>query len=250
MGQALIEGLAGHPGLALAAAFDVPGAPSIGRDVGVVVGDDVDAALAAADVLIDFTRPAGTLAHLAPCARHGEAAVVGTTGLDVAQKAALRDAGTRIPIVFAANMSVGVNVMLSLVSQAARARSGLRHRDRRGCHQHKIGAPSGTSAALGRGGRRGRRPLARRSRRSTRCTAGTGERAQGAIGFATLRGGDVVGEHTVIFAAEGERIELTHRATSRRLFVAGALRAAGFVAARRAEGAAGVFDMPHVLGLA
>ncbi|HTP99146.1 MAG TPA: 4-hydroxy-tetrahydrodipicolinate reductase, partial [Casimicrobiaceae bacterium] len=158
MGQALIESVRGQPGLVLAAAIDVLGAPSVGRDVGVVVGADVEAAVSAADVLVDFTRPAGTLAHLEACARRGVAAVVGTTGLDDAQKQALHGFGAAIPIVFAANMSVGVNVMLSLVEQAARALGAdfdieivEMH------HKHKIDAPSGTAlmlanaAAAGRG---------------------------------------------------------------------------------------------------
>ena len=249
MGQALIESVRGQPGLVLAAAIDVLGAPSVGRDVGVVVGADVEAAVSAADVLVDFTRPAGTLAHLEACARRGVAAVVGTTGLDDAQKQALHGFGAAIPIVFAANMSVGVNVMLSLVQQAARALGAdfdieivEMH------HKHKIDAPSGTALRLGEAAATGVGRALGGSAVYTRHGV-TGERKPGSIGFATLRGGDVVGEHTVIFASEGERVEIAHRATSRRLFVAGALRAVEFVASRRAAGVRGVFDMPDVLGL-
>jgi len=249
MGQALIEGVRADPRFTLAAALDVAGSPAVGRDVGVVIGADVDRAVASSDVLIDFTRPAGTLAHLAACARHGVGAVVGTTGLDEADKRALHAFGDKIPIVFAANMSVGVNVLLSLVQDAARALGDCvdieiveMH------HRHKVDAPSGTALRLGEAAAAG---LGRKlddiavpARQGI-----TGERKAGSIGFAALRGGDVVGEHTVMFASEGERVEITHRATSRKLFVAGALRAAEFVASKRSRGETGVFDMPDVLGL-
>lgn len=249
MGQALIEAVRADDRFTLAAAFDVAGSPAVGRDDGVVIGSDVDQAVSASDVLIDFTRPAGTLAHLAACVRHGVGAVVGTTGLDENDKRALHDFGKTIPIVFAANMSVGVNVLLSLVEDAARALGPAfdieiveMH------HKHKVDAPSGTALRLGEAAAAG---LGRKlgdvavpARHGI-----TGERKAGSIGFAALRGGDVVGEHTVMFASEGERIEITHRATSRKLFAAGALRAAEFVAAKRSRGETGVFDMPDVLGL-
>ena len=249
MGQALIEGIRADPRFSLAAALDVAGSPAVGRDVGVVIGTDVDRAVASSDVLIDFTRPAGTLAHLAACARHGVGAVVGTTGLDEADKRALNDFGNEIPIVFAANMSVGVNVLLSLVQDAARALGdGVDIEIVEMHHRHKVDAPSGTALRLGEAAAAG---LGRRlddiavpARHGI-----TGERKAGSIGFAALRGGDVVGEHTVLFASEGERIEITHRATSRKLFVAGALRAAEFVAQMCSRGERGVFDMPDVLGL-
>jgi 4-hydroxy-tetrahydrodipicolinate reductase len=249
MGQALIEAVRAADRFTLAAAFDVAGSPAVGRDAGVVVGSDVDQALSAADVLIDFTRPAGTLAHLAACARHGVGAVVGTTGLDQSDKRSLRDFGNRIPIVFAANMSVGVNVLLSLVEDAARALGpGFDIEIVEMHHRHKVDAPSGTALRLGEAAAAG---LGRKlDEVAVPARHGiTGERKPGSIGFAALRGGDVVGEHTVVFASEGERIEITHRATSRQLFVAGALRAAEFVAARRSRGETGVFDMPDVLGL-
>jgi len=257
MGQALIEASLTQPPVALAAALDVAGSPAIGHDAGerfgrvtgVVVGHDVHAALRGADVLIDFTRPEGTLAHVAECAAAGVGAVVGTTGLNEAQKAELAKHATRIPIVYAANMSVGVVVLLSLVEQAAASLGAdydveivEMH------HRHKVDAPSGTALQLGNAAAAGR------ERKLADCAVyaregHTGERAPGAIGFAVLRGGDVVGEHTVLFACEGERIEITHRATSRKLFVAGALRAAEFVAVKRSRGEVGVFDMPDVLGL-
>jgi 4-hydroxy-tetrahydrodipicolinate reductase len=249
MGQALIEGVRADHRFTLCAALDVEGSPAIGRDVGVVIGSEVDQAVASADVLIDFTRPAGTLAHLAACARRGVGAVVGTTGLGDDDKRALRDFGKSIPIVFAANMSVGVNVLLSLVEDVARALGpGFDIEIVEMHHKHKVDAPSGTALRLGEAAAAGLgrtlEEIAVPARHGI-----TGERKSGSIGFAALRGGDVVGEHTVMFASEGERIEITHRATSRKLFVAGALRAAEFVAARRARGEAGVFDMPDVLGL-
>jgi 4-hydroxy-tetrahydrodipicolinate reductase len=257
MGQALIGAALNDPTIALVAAFDLPGSPAVGADAGafagrrtgIVVGTDVEVALAAADVLVDFTRPEGTMAHVAACARTGTAAVVGTTGLSDAQKAELARHATALPVVYAANMSVGVNVLLSLVETAARSLGPdydieivEMH------HRHKVDAPSGTALRLGEAAAAGA------GRRLADCAVyarqgTTGERPAGAIGFATLRGGDVVGEHTVLFAGTGERIEITHRATSRQTFAAGALRAAAFVAARRAAGRSGLFDMRDVLGL-
>ncbi len=251
MGRALCAGIATDARLVLAAALDVPGSPAVGETVGAVrVDTDIEAAVAAGDVLIDFTRPAGTLAHLAACARHGVAAVVGTTGLDGAQKDVLRGYARTVPIVFAANTSVGVTVLLCLVEQAARALGpGFDIEVVEMHHRHKVDAPSGTALRLGEAAAAGLD--------TTLAAAGvyarhgdTGERKPGTIGFAALRGGDVVGEHVVVFAGEGERVEIAHRATSRQLFVAGALRAALFVGDRRAQGTAGLFDMPDVLGLA
>ncbi len=257
MGQALIEATLAADGLALAAAFDVAGSAAVdcdagerfGHVTGVIIGADPDAAVRAADVLIDFTRPEGTLAHLAAAARHGAGAVVGTTGLSTAEKAELGTIARKIPIVFAPNMSVGVNILLSLVETAAR-RLGADYDIEilEMHHKHKVDAPSGTALGLGEAAARGA------GRVLSDCAVFaregvTGERKQGSIGFAALRGGDVVGEHTVIFAGAGERIELSHRATSRQNFATGALRAARFVAARRAEGRAGLADMRDVLGL-
>ncbi len=257
MGQALIDAVTAAPGLVLSAALDVPGSPVLGTDpgapfghaTGVLIGSDLDAALKCSDVLIDFTRPAGTLAHLAACARHRVAAVVGTTGLDEAQKTALAEHARTVPVVFAANMSVGVNVLIDLVETAARALGPAydieiveMH------HRHKVDAPSGTALKLGEAAAAG--IDANLAERAVYAREGvTGERPSGAIGFATLRGGDVVGEHTVIYAGIGERIEISHRATSRQNFSAGALRAAHFVAGKRAAGEAGLFDMRDVLGL-
>ncbi len=257
MGQALIEATLADSGFALAAALDIAGSPSRGRDAGerigrmtgVTIASDIDAAARVADVLIDFTRPEGTLAHLAACARHGTGAVVGTTGLSDAQKAALAEFARAVPVVLAPNMSVGVSVLSNLVETAAQ---------RLGCgydieiveihHRHKVDAPSGTALFLGEAAARGRglklADCAVYAREGV-----TGERKPGAIGFAALRGGDVVGEHTVIFAGTGERIELAHKAGSRSNFASGALRAAHYVAERRAAGRPGLADMQDVLGL-
>ena len=257
MGQALIDATLAAPGLEIAAALDVADSPAIGTDAGartgratgIAIAADIDAALSRADVLIDFTRPGGTLAHLAACERAGVAAVVGTTGFDPEGREEIVERSRRIPVVFAPNMSVGVNVLVELVELAA-ARLGPEfdieivemH------HRHKVDAPSGTALRLGEAAAKGARVSL--AEHAVYAREGlTGERRPGTIGFATLRGGDVVGEHTVVFAGAGERVELTHRATSRGNFAAGALRAARFVAAKRAEGRSGLFDMADVLGM-
>jgi 4-hydroxy-tetrahydrodipicolinate reductase len=257
MGQALIEATLSDPALKLGAAFDLPGSASAGRDAGerfgvaagVIVGTDVDAALRAADVLIDFTRPEGTLAHLAACSRHATGAVVGTTGLTSLQQAELAGFAKTVPIVFAPNMSVGVNVLLALVESAAqRLGPAFDIEIVEMHHRHKVDAPSGTALALGEAAARGAGSTLAESADYARHGI-TGERKRGAIGFASLRGGDVVGEHAVIFAGAGERIELVHKASSRQNFAAGALRAAAFVAECRTAGRPGLFDMRDVLGM-
>lgn len=257
MGQALVEAVLDDPGLVLAAALEVPGSPFAGHDAGercgratgVVVDTNVDAAAHAADVLIDFTRPEGTLAHLDACARHGAGAVVGTTGLSGAQMDRVAALAKKIPIVFAPNMSVGVNVLLSLVESAAR-RLGPEYDIEivEMHHRQKIDAPSGTAIALGEAAARGAGRILADCAVYAR-EGVTGERKPGTIGFAALRGGDVVGEHSVIFAGAGERVELVHKAASRQNFAAGAVRAAHFVAARRAAGQPGLADMRDVLAL-
>ncbi|MDQ6619288.1 MAG: 4-hydroxy-tetrahydrodipicolinate reductase [Pseudomonadota bacterium] len=257
MGQALVEATFAADDLVLAAALDVSGSPALGHDAGerigrathVIVTDDVDGALRDVDVLIDFTRPAGTVAHLAACERRRVAAVIGTTGLDAAQREHVALIAHTVPIVLAPNMSVGVNVLVKLVEEAARALGAdydievlEMH------HRHKVDAPSGTALQLGEAAARGIDGIL--AERATYARQGnTGERKAGTIGFAALRGGDVVGDHTVIFAGSGERVELTHRAVSRHNFAGGALRAARFVGERRARGEAGLFDMRDVLGL-
>jgi len=257
MGQAVIEAALADPQWVLAAAFDVAGSAAagddaglrVGRTTGIVVGTDCDAGAAAADVLIDFTRPEGTLAHLEACARHGTGAVIGTTGLSEAQKARLAALARAVPVVFAPNMSVGVTVLLALVEDAARRLGPAfdieiveMH------HRHKVDAPSGTALGLGEAAATGAGTTLADCAVYARGGV-TGERKRGAIGFASLRGGDVVGEHTVIFAGAGERIELSHKATTRQNFASGALRAAQYVARRRAAGEVGLSDMRDVLGL-
>jgi len=257
MGQALIEATLDSGELTLSGALDVAQSPAIGTDAGerfgrvtgVRVAADIDRVVRGCDVLIDFTRPEGTLAHLAACARAGAAAVVGTTGFDGAGKDKVAEHSRAIPIVFAPNMSVGVNVLAELCERAARLLGPSfdieiveMH------HRHKVDAPSGTALKLGEAVAAGAGVNLREQAVYAR-EGVTGARKPGTIGFATLRGGDVVGEHTVIFAGEGERLELTHRATSRRNFAAGALRAARFVAERRANKQNGLFDMVDVLGI-
>jgi 4-hydroxy-tetrahydrodipicolinate reductase len=251
MGRALIDAITASPDLVLAAAFDVAGSSAIGSDAaaflgrpsGIVVSGDARAALAASEVLIDFTRPEGTLAHLALCRELGVAAVVGTTGFDAAQKQALAAHAEHIAIVLAPNMSVGVNVMLKLLDVAGRALAdGFDVEIVETHHRMKVDAPSGTALKMGE-------VVAAAQRKSLDAVAAydrNGERKPGSIGFASLRGGDIVGDHTVLFAGNGERIEITHRSTSRATYAEGSLRAARFVLGKRS----GLFGMDEVLGLA
>lgn len=253
MGLALIEAVAAAPDFVLHAALDRPGSPMLGSDAGVSIGktlgvavtSDVPLALAGADVLIDFTRPDVTLAHLALCRAHRVGAVIGTTGFDVPGKQAIADAAQTIPLVFAPNMSVGVNLALKLLDVAARVLDqGFDIEIIEAHHRHKVDAPSGTALALGE-------VVAQALGRDLKDCAVygregvTGERDPSSIGFATVRGGDIVGDHTVLFAGTGERLEITHKASSRMTFALGALRAARHIAGR----ASGLFNMQDVLGL-
>jgi len=257
MGQAMLEAARAEQDFVLAGALDLAASPMLGRDAGerfghrtgVAVSADVPATIAGADVLIDFTRPEGTLAHVAACSRAGVAAVVGTTGLSPVDKKALTGFASAIPIVLAPNMSVGVTVLMRLVEQAA-ALLGIGYDVEivEMHHKHKVDAPSGTALLLGEAAAKAlNRDL--KSDGVFGRNGVTGERKPGAIGFASLRGGDVVGDHSVVFAGAGERIELTHRAGSRANFAQGALRAARFVATKRSQGAKGLFDMQDVLGM-
>lgn len=253
MGRMLIEASHAGEGLSLAAAFDQPGNPFIGRDAGelfgapcgVSIGDSAEEAIAAADCLIDFTRPEGTLAHLELCSRLGKSIVIGTTGFSAAARQRIEAAGKNIPVVFAPNMAVGVNAVFKLLREAARILDeGYDVEVIEAHHRYKVDAPSGTAlrmgevvaSALGRNlddcaiyGREGV----------------TGERDPATIAFSTIRGGDIVGDHTVLFAGLGERIEITHKSGSRMPYALGALRAARFLKGRDA----GLFDMQDVLGL-
>jgi 4-hydroxy-tetrahydrodipicolinate reductase len=253
MGRMLVEAVLASPGDQLTGALDHAASPALGEDAagflgrssGVAITADVAAGLAGADVLIDFTRPGGTLAHLAACRAAGVRMVIGTTGFDDAGKAAIAAAAREIPIVFAANMSVGVNVTLRLLEMAAKAlATGYDVEIVEAHHKHKVDAPSGTALAMGE-------VIAAAQGKALKDCAvyaregHTGERAPGSIGFATIRGGDVVGDHQVMFLGTGERIEIAHRSNSRQGYAQGSLRAAHFLAGR----APGLYDMADVLGL-
>jgi 4-hydroxy-tetrahydrodipicolinate reductase len=212
---------------------------------GVPVVSDVRAGLAHAQVLIDFTRPEGTLAHLDACRALGVNAVIGTTGFSEEQKARIAEAAQDIAIVMAPNMSVGVNVTLRLLEMAAKALStGYDIEIIEAHHRHKVDAPSGTALKMGE-------VIAQALGRDLKDCAVygregvTGERDPSTIGFATVRGGDIVGDHTVLFAGTGERIEITHKSSSRATYAQGSLRAVRFLAGRRS----GLFDMFDVLSL-
>jgi 4-hydroxy-tetrahydrodipicolinate reductase len=255
MGQTLIDAVLSAPDLTLTGALEISGSALLGRDVGERSGRATGVAITAdpasgvrnADVLIDFTRPEGTLAYLDACAAAKVGAVIGTTGLSAGDKEAMRGFARAIPIVFAPNMSVGINVLIKLVEVAAqRLGDDYDVEIVEMHHRHKVDAPSGTALRLGEAAAtalsRDLESVGVYARQGV-----TGERPGRAIGFASLRGGDVVGDHTVIFAGDGERIELTHRAGSRANFAQGALRAARFVALKRKEPR--LYDMQDVLGL-
>jgi 4-hydroxy-tetrahydrodipicolinate reductase len=253
MGHMLIEAVMRADDCRLAGALDVPGSPALGQDAaaflgqpsGVKVCSDLRQGLSGARVLIDFTRPEGTLAHLAMCRELNVAAVVGTTGFAPEQKAQVAQVAQHIPIVMAPNMSVGVNVVLKLLDMAARAlNQGYDIEIIEAHHRHKVDAPSGTALQMGE-------VVAKALGRDlAQCAVYaregvTGERDASTIGFACVRGGDIVGDHTVLFAGTGERIEITHRAASRATYAQGSLRAARFLAGRQR----GLFSMQDVLGL-
>ncbi len=247
MGKVLLDCVAQADDLVLHAALEHAGSPLLGDTVaeGVKITADMDAALKGADVLIDFTRPEGTMQHLDICRRHKVAIVVGTTGLNAQQKAQLGAAAQDIGIVFAPNMSVGVNLVFKLLETASRVLSeGYDIEIIEAHHRHKVDAPSGTALGMGE-------VVARTLGRDLeKCAVYgregvTGERDPSTIGFATVRGGDIVGDHTVLYAGTGERIEITHKASSRATFAIGALRAARFLKANQA----GMYDMQDVLGL-
>ncbi|MFC5480485.1 4-hydroxy-tetrahydrodipicolinate reductase [Massilia suwonensis] len=253
MGRMLIEAIAAAPDAVLAGALDVAGSPFIGHDAGafsgqltgVTIESDLARALANADCLIDFTRPEGTLQHLAYCAANDVNIVIGTTGFDDAGKAAIAAAAEKVAVVFAPNMSVGVNVTLKLLELAAKSfNEGYDIEIIEAHHRHKVDAPSGTALKMGE-------VIADALGRDLKDCAVygregvTGERDPSTIGFATVRGGDIVGDHTVLFAGTGERIEITHKSSSRVTYAHGALRGARFIA----DKANGLYDMQDVLSL-
>ena len=253
MGRILLESVFQSDDLVLHAALEHGSSALLGKDAGEMVGTacgvkvraDVEKALQGADVLIDFTRPEGTLHHLEICRKLGVNMVIGTTGLNAQQKAQLGAAGQQIGIVFAPNMSVGVNLVFKLLETASRVLAqGYDIEIIEAHHRHKVDAPSGTALGMGE-------VIAKTLGRDLeKCAVYgregvTGERDPSTIGFATVRGGDIVGDHTVMFAGTGERIEITHKASSRATFALGALRAARFLK----EHPAGMYDMQDVLGL-
>jgi len=239
MGRANIEAVLATDGVELAGGTEVVGHPSIATDIGVLVGqapvgltvsDDLGPVLARAHAIIDFSTPEATLANARRAAQSGCAVVVGTTGLSKAQGAELASIAAQVPIVWARNMSLGVNLLLGLVEQVARQLDDSFDIEILEMHHNrKVDAPSGTALALGEAAAKGRdaalADLADRGRDGL-----TGARQRGRIGFAVLRGGDVVGDHSVIFASEGERIELTHKASGRQIYARGAVRAARWAA--------------------
>ena len=254
MGRALLTAAQGRADLAVTAALEAPGHPALGQDAGVLAGigalgvpltADIGAALARCEVLIEFTRPEPTLAHLAACRDQGRAMVIGTTGLDEAQRSEVAAAARAIPIVFAPNMSIGVNLTLKLLETAARVLGdSVDVEIIEAHHRHKVDAPSGTALRMGE-------VIAETLGRDLRQCAvygregQTGARARDTIGFATVRAGDIIGDPPVLFAGEGARLEIPHRATSRENFAQGALRAAAWLAGRTP----GLYDMGDVLGL-
>ena len=253
MGRMLIEACLKDEQLILGAAFDAPDSPAIGKTAGdlvgmtsdVVVTDDLVASLKNIDCLIDFTRPQGSLAHIEMCRQAGVGIVIGTTGFETEGKAAIAAAAQDIPVVFAPNMAVGVNLVFKLLDTAARIlNQGYDIEIVEAHHRMKIDAPSGTALRMGE-------VLANALERDLKECAiygregVTGERDPSTIGFATVRGGDIVGDHTVMFCGLGERVEVTHKASSRQPYALGSLRAARFIAGRKN----GLFDMQDVLGL-
>ena len=253
MGHALLEGVFADESLTLYGALERSDSPQIGRDAGeqfgkksgVLISHDNEAVLKGADVLVDFTRPEPSLIYLAACQKAGVNMVIGTTGFNAEQKAEIADAAKEIAVVFAPNMSVGVTLLISLVQAAAQVLSeGYDIEVIEAHHRHKVDAPSGTALRLGEAA------ASALGRSLDDCAiygreGVTGERDPSTIGFATVRGGDVVGDHTVLFAGIGERVELTHKARSRATFALGALRAAKFMQGKKS----GLFDMQDVLGL-
>jgi len=253
MGQMLIEAVRAADDCRLGGALDHSSSPALGQDAGafagqptgVLITSDLREGLKGCDVLIDFTRPEGTLEHLRVCRELGVSAVIGTTGFTDAQKAEIAEASKHIAIMMAPNMSVGVNVTLKLLEMAAKALStGYDIEIVEAHHRHKVDAPSGTALKMGE-------VIADALGRDLKECAVyerygvTGERDPSSIGFATIRGGDIVGDHTVLFAGTGERIEISHKSSSRATYAQGSLRAARFLAGRKA----GLFDMFDVLNL-
>ena len=253
MGRALIESIIGAPEVRLHSALERAGGPFVGKDAGELIGvpcgititDNIPAALEGSDVLIDFTRPEATLHHMELCMKAGVNLVIGTTGFTAEQKQLISDATGEIAIVFAPNMSVGVNLVFKLLEVATSIlNEGYDIEIIEAHHRHKVDAPSGTALRMGEV------IASTLGRTLSECAVYgregvTGERHPSTIGFATVRGGDIVGDHTALYAGIGERVEITHKASSRATFANGAVRAARFLAGKKS----GLFDMQDVLGL-
>jgi 4-hydroxy-tetrahydrodipicolinate reductase len=253
MGRMLIEAVMAADDCQLAGALDLAASPALGQDAagflgrtsGVHITADLKSGLANAEVLIDFTRPEGTMAHLAACRELGVKMVIGTTGFSEAQKAEIAAHANHIALVQSPNMSVGVNVMMRLLDVAARALSeGYDIEIIEAHHRHKVDAPSGTALAMGE------TIAAALGKNLKDCAVYaregvTGERDPSTIGFATIRGGDIIGDHTALFAGTGERIEITHKSGSRAGYAQGSVRAARFLRGK----ASGHYTMNDVLGL-
>ena len=253
MGHVLLECVFADTDLVLHGALDRADNPQLGRDAGeqlgkvsgVKVTDNIDDALKNADVLVDFTRPEASMLYLAACQKHQVKMIIGTTGFSAEEKQVIEAAAKNVAIVFAPNMSVGVTLLINLVQSAAKVlNEGYDIEIIEAHHRHKVDAPSGTALRLGEAA------ASALGRDLAECAVYgregvTGERDPSTIGFATVRGGDVVGDHTVLFAGIGERVELTHKASSRATFALGALRAAKFLADKNS----GLFDMQDVLTL-
>lgn len=252
MGRSLLAACIDDPAVELAAALEEPDHPTLGEDVGALIGRAPvgvvvlsDPAAVQFDTVVDFTRPEGALVLVDHCRAAGTSMVIGTTGFTPSQRARVAAAANEIPVLLAPNMGVGVNLLFGLVERAARALGEDYDVEVvEAHHRHKVDAPSGTALQLGE------MAAAGRGQRLEDCgvfnrQGHTGERERGSIGFSTVRGGDIVGEHTVLFAGSGERIELTHRASSRMVFAQGAMRAAAWLP----QQPPGLYDMGDVLGL-
>ena len=246
MGRTLIEAIEADGGLTLAAALEVAGNPAVGEQIDAIrVTSDIDAAVAACDVLIDFTRPEGTMKHIEACLEHKRALVIGTTGFSEAQLKRIHEAAKRVALCLSPNFAVGVNVLFKAVEAAARALGNDYDVEIiEAHHRHKVDAPSGTALKLGE-------VIASVFKQNLSSSSvhgrhgDTGERPQKQIGFHAIRGGDIVGEHTVLFAGMGERLEFTVRSQSRMTYASGAVRAAKWLRKKPA----GLYDMFDVLGL-
>ncbi|MGH8663436.1 MAG: 4-hydroxy-tetrahydrodipicolinate reductase [Burkholderiales bacterium] len=252
MGRALLEAVLNAPGLDLHAALEARGHPAVEKDAGELIGSPCGvpvkadlAAIAGSDVLIDFTRPEGTLAHLSACRIHGVKMVIGTTGFSADEGASIAKSAGEIAIVMAPNMSVGTNLVFRLIAQAAQVlNDGYDIEVIEAHHRHKVDAPSGTALKMGE------IIAATLGRDLAACAVHgrhgvTGERDPQAIGFSAIRGGDIVGDHTVLFAGGGERVEVSVKASSRATYAQGAIRAARWLQSKPS----GLFDMQDVLGL-